>query len=533
MVGTLSTPSSSTSASTYNGPTTIFCPPSSSPYLKYLADPSPTPVDVPRGTPSVVKDNGFALYLPFSVSTSTVVDATTLIDALSIPSEKLGTGSGGTVYVLSATAGNTAVATLTAYDSVTLGESVTLYIPYTNHLPRKVTVGLLFDQLQQAFETGQTSPPAVATGGPSSSPGSPAASSALSISASTSSRSSVHTPPSTDDPSQDADGIPPGALAGGIVGAFFAGLVLCALIFMCLRRRKAKPTPSQAEEDQSSTGSNGARHFSNDKGPRVATTLSGVTDWTKHIPQDKGDGAISSALESVFNQIQTHVEGFYEAKPGLISQGDIEGVKRVSSDSLPWTLMQSSDAAVLLEAVLVRWVVHRISGRSAAAESLLPAELTAIPEMNQWHMERDGSVDGTRSRGQRGFTQAFSQWRKLTGFLAQEPRTHDASRSQLNSKIEIAVQRLTEALSPWEISRKSKASLSLHKILLQASDAGTLLFTQSSSYVFDWSSGEGGYGRTLVVSPALVRDSEGDATESHRMQDRRVLVAAKTVKAAG
>lgn len=81
------------------------------------------------------------------------------------------------------------------------------------------------------------------------------------------------------------------------------------------------------------------------------------------------------------------------------------------------------------------------------------------------------------------------------------------------------------AFLTWACAGKSsdRRKESLKQILLQASDAGVLLFTQPSTFIFDWSVRGETDDRAATISPALVRFTEGAAKED-------VLIEASQVK---
>ena len=114
----------------------------------------------------------------------------------------------------------------------------------------------------------------------------------------------------------------------------------------------------------------------------------------------------------------------------------------------------------------------------------------------------------------------------LTGFLRPDPKTDQEFKRDLDVKIDQAVRALTEAFSPWDLPGKSNANRieSLRKILYQASDAGIVLFTQPSTFMFDWSSKDRGQDRTVVITPAFVKRLDEFAEPLHSAQ---VLIQAR------
>ena len=131
-----------------------------------------------------------------------------------------------------------------------------------------------------------------------------------------------------------------------------------------------------------------------------------------------------------------------------------------------------------------------------------------------------------------GFQQAFSQWRMLTGFLHPDLRADQEFRRGLDMKIAHAVRALTEAFSPWEVPGQSNANRaeSLRVILHQASEAGILLFTQPSTFMFDWSSKDSAQDHILVITPAFVKRLNESAEPLPSVQ---VLIRARQARIEG
>ena len=114
----------------------------------------------------------------------------------------------------------------------------------------------------------------------------------------------------------------------------------------------------------------------------------------------------------------------------------------------------------------------------------------------------------------------------LTGFLYSDPGIDQGFKGDLDANIDQAVRALTEAFSPWDIPGNSNANnmKSLRKILNQASSAGVLLFTQPSTFMFDWSSKKRGQDRTVIITPAFVKRLNESA---ETLRPARVLIEAR------
>ena len=127
-----------------------------------------------------------------------------------------------------------------------------------------------------------------------------------------------------------------------------------------------------------------------------------VTGWQKHLPQEKDDRTIANAVKTIFDQVQMHVEGFYITKSAALTTSASAALERVSPDGLSKRLPKAPNSIPILEGILIRWIVHRISLRSDAGASFLPFEYTKIPEQNGWHMESDEGANGQVAESSKG-----------------------------------------------------------------------------------------------------------------------------------
>jgi hypothetical protein len=188
-------------------------------------------------------------------------------------------------------------------------------------------------------------------------------------------------------------------LAGGIVGILIAGVVACALLLWLLRRHRRQKHAAlrSATRDEHSPDSKGMQN--------LAIPMS-VTGWQKHLPQEKDDGTIARTVKSIFDQVQVHMEGFYKARPGKMNGEAVAAIEGISSVDLAKKLSKAPNGVLMLEAILIRWIVHRMSLRSVAAESFLPIEYTKIPEQNGWHMESDEHGNGHAAEAKKGRSQS-------------------------------------------------------------------------------------------------------------------------------
>lgn len=115
-----------------------------------------------------------------------------------------------------------------------------------------------------------------------------------------------------------------------------------------------------------------------------------ATGWQKHLPGEKDDGTIKKKFTSILDLVRTHIDGFYGA--GAESSKEVHLNESFSNDILE-AIQRQGVSSLLLEAAMLRLIVHMISLRSDPRDSLLPADFTTIPAEQGWHMEIDGRHD--------------------------------------------------------------------------------------------------------------------------------------------
>ncbi|KAK4573993.1 hypothetical protein LTR86_001754 [Recurvomyces mirabilis] len=295
-----------------------------------------------------------------------------------------------------------------------------------------------------------------------------------------------------------------GEAVGGAVGGIIVGLLLGIFIAWCclgLRRARKNKDLSGFESPKSPT----AYPLVPTRRERQRTVVetSDLSGWRKHLPSERGVDGISHAFKAVFHHVDIHVHGYYGNIAAPASSNDLAAlVGLLTASKAEATIVQAHESVQMLEGILNRWIVSRISLRCEIDQSLLPGEFTGIPKHAHWDMEthEERLVLGVESR--KGFPQALSQWRVLTGFLYGDPADQQDFKSVRDANIEQAVKLFAKAYSPWKLPGKSHADRdsSLRSILVEASAAGSQLFTQPTTFAFEWQS----HGKDTVISPALV-----------------------------
>lgn len=133
-----------------------------------------------------------------------------------------------------------------------------------------------------------------------------------------------------------------------------------------------------------------------------------LTGWRKHLPQEKGTDAIARSFTTTFEQARLHVEGFYEAEAGKPSSEDVSRLYPLAPKDLVNLLLRTNDTIPVLEGILLRWIVQRVSLRSDTDASLLPPEYTGVPKQSDWHMERDTNERPLTAESKRGWSRHSS-----------------------------------------------------------------------------------------------------------------------------
>lgn len=284
----------------------------------------------------------------------------------------------------------------------------TLYIPYVQTLPTQVNASHLVEVLAavapQDFDNVDdpiVEQPATPDGG-------------LGSSRSTSSPTLANVPMKSQtgggkEKQAGGSGIPAGALAGAVVGGFLLGLLVYG-IFARLkshrRRRQVASAPTRIEDPrkrsipdggQSDTASRGLEKDLGYKGFETSTTLARAVSagghdlmgWQKHLPQDKDDGTMTKVFSTLFGQVQMHVECYYQARPTRYTRDKDSRLAALATTETDLIQRSMHDSAMaLLQAILSRWIVHRISLHCDTEQSLLPQDYLQIPKDLGWSMER-------------------------------------------------------------------------------------------------------------------------------------------------
>jgi hypothetical protein len=168
-----------------------------------------------------------------------------------------------------------------------------------------------------------------------------------------------------------------GALAGGIVGAFFGGamLALVAAYFFNRRRKSLAYKGRGNKAVESVHGASNKRHL------RPATI---VNAWERLIPQPIDDEKMGSLVKSLLDRVVLHVDNFYARKPLQISTADVEAFAKVDTRLLPCPLSEmmldlNMQMLAIKHCIAFALTDSIMPGDDDLSNKILPIYLAALP----------------------------------------------------------------------------------------------------------------------------------------------------------
>ena len=190
-----------------------------------------------------------------------------------------------------------------------------------------------------------------------------------------------------------------GVVAGSAIGAAI-GAALLAVVFtyICMRRRRSQHDEFRDPGDLSDMivlgKSHGAQATHED--PRDQT---GDSAWTKRMPHPVDDYDMARRVKTLYNQIELHVENFYQnanvlgstilddAQDALLS---LESGRLPSS--LPTSILHSPASTSVIKHTLSWLIISRISLSARPVDSFLPADYAGLTQIvKPRHNERVNS----------------------------------------------------------------------------------------------------------------------------------------------
>jgi hypothetical protein len=339
-------------------------------------------------------------------------------------------------------------------------------------------------------------------------------------------------------PSPESSNLKGGAVAGVAIGCLIAGgLITGLLVWFLWGRRKA----ASARHHESSA----VTLINREKGAnaQVTSVASGSPipkAMENGLPQPLEDQAISGEVSKISNAIKNHVQSFYHSgkvSPGLLDLDDLQGLGNnlpMSTGTLS-TLLGNSDTREIALRFCIAWVaVSRMQLEALPSMTFLPPEVTECflsmtPEDRGPRGRMSQSINMSLTNHTIAHALYMSKWRVITAELLQSVyvRNPFSAVDPRSQNIKAAINVLEGILQPYADSRvdNTQRRRNLEEILKRSALFAFTLFSQPSSWKFDWQDEEVFKSGSLCVFPALVQvtDDNGDSVKPPRPFSEAVI----------
>ena len=194
----------------------------------------------------------------------------------------------------------------------------------------------------------------------------------------------VGTSPS--DPAGNNGCISTGAVAGAAVGAAVGAAILTFLItFMFLRKKNER----SGRHGKRRSGSGGFSTYTEKALPKDPSAggeaILAASAWQKHLPQSADDKTIRASVKTLFDQVEVHVENFYQDSTVPMTEALQAELLRVDSPHLPESIVallpRARSQTALIKHCLLSYIVASISTDDNSVQSLLPADYATLPHL--------------------------------------------------------------------------------------------------------------------------------------------------------
>ncbi|KAH8731914.1 hypothetical protein GQ44DRAFT_670571 [Phaeosphaeriaceae sp. PMI808] len=306
-------------------------------------------------------------------------------------------------------------------------------------------------------------------------------------------------------PKPNHKGVSSGAVAGVAIGCLIAGALITGILFwFCWGRRRT----SQKRDYETSS----AALVPQEKGFVTNSTSVGDSSpatapisFTAPLPLE--DNTISGEISKISNSIKNHVQSYYHTgrvSPELLDLDDIQAI----GTNLPVpvgtlsTLLGNSTTREIALRFCIAWVVcSRIKPDVDPRTSLLPVEIAKCFEKI-----------ANAQRGSTKHTPLAPRWRVMTAELLQSSYIRDPfnASDNRNGSIQAALDALDNILQPYADSRMDNGQRrrNLEEIIKRSALFAFKLFSQPSTWDFDWKEDQDVKSGELCIFPALVQLSD-------------------------
>ena len=197
-----------------------------------------------------------------------------------------------------------------------------------------------------------------------------------------------------------SSGLANGTVAGIVIGvALGVALITFFATFLALRRRGGSRGKTRQKSDIDGGPSGAARHqtlSSEPKQPFVTQTSSGSNSIDGFLPQSADDKTVQNEVKTVLDQIELHVENFYQNTPASGSRLADAELAVFDSPYLPTSLasllQQTNNSIPIIKHALAQFVTACITTPSDPDWSLLPEDFVLLPNA----VRKRGSTRSTK-----------------------------------------------------------------------------------------------------------------------------------------
>ena len=171
-----------------------------------------------------------------------------------------------------------------------------------------------------------------------------------------------------------------GTVAGIVVGSSFGlAWITFFVTFFCIRRKRRSRSRRRRQRP-----SNGVPTLRKIKDRPIAAQTSGNPSlFENYLPQSADDNTVKTRARTTLEQIEFHVETFYQNLPDFSTSNSENQLAAFDSPyitaPLVTLLSQSEDTMPLILHSLAYFVTASISPINGAAHSLLPIEFITLP----------------------------------------------------------------------------------------------------------------------------------------------------------
>ncbi|KAF2017422.1 hypothetical protein BU24DRAFT_490592 [Aaosphaeria arxii CBS 175.79] len=340
-------------------------------------------------------------------------------------------------------------------------------------------------------------------------------------------------------------GVSPGAVAGIAIGTAVIGAAIAFLVaFLLFKKRRARESGNgmaMAKYDSnpelvSLSLAKGQGDYSqiSPAPPLVAAPAVGQRESVQManmsnssdplagiLPPPADASAVRSSVSSLFEHISRHVDNFYRDVHASITPSMEDDISRFGNSSTPMVdlLQGTSSPTVAIKHALTGYVLAITSPETDDEETLFPKEIASVPT----------GAGKDRLLETPDLTVPYLLHRRLSSYLHNSTSQH-GSQAATSSSIREAAEHFALTFFPWANPGCSdqERDEDLVQIIQSSLDTMIWLYGQPFLYDFMW---EGVGSRGIIVSPGLVKLSDGSGRVVREGERGEVLIEPKVVGA--